>query len=115
MTATVRFVISTFPKTFTPSESRACARAHASLARRWFPRGQRFRRNSRPRHRVHRKKKPFAFVEFLDKRDAEDAKYDWDRRDFHGRTIEVVFAQQKRKFRARLSLPLPRPFPPPLP
>lgn len=43
-----------------------------------------------------RRPKPFAFVEFLDYRDAQDAKDEWDRREFHGRVIEVVFAQQKR-------------------
>jgi hypothetical protein len=45
---------------------------------------------------VGRRKKPFAFIEFLDYKDAQDAKEDWDRREFFGRVIEVVFAQQKR-------------------
>ena len=43
-----------------------------------------------------RRKKPFAFIEFLNYKDAQDAKEDWDRREFQGRVIEVVFAQQKR-------------------
>lgn len=55
---------------------------------------------------VGRRKKPFAFIEFLDYKDAQDAKEDWDRREFFGRVIEVVFAQQKRPSLANPSLKL---------
>ena len=44
-----------------------------------------------------RQPKPFAFVEFDNYDDARDAKDDMDRREFQGRVIDVVFAQQKRK------------------
>ena len=44
-----------------------------------------------------RRPKPFAFVEFTNIDHAHDAKDDMDRREFQGRIIEVVFAQQKRK------------------
>jgi FUS-interacting serine-arginine-rich protein 1 len=44
-----------------------------------------------------RKPKPFAFIEFINYDDAKDAKNDMDRRDFHGRQIDVVFAQERRK------------------
>ena len=44
-----------------------------------------------------RKPKPFAFIEFINYEDARDAKEDMDRRDFHGRQIDVVFAQERRK------------------
>lgn len=44
-----------------------------------------------------RQPKPFAFIEFDHYDDARDAKEDMDRRDFQGRVIDVVFAQQKRK------------------
>jgi hypothetical protein len=44
-----------------------------------------------------RKPKPFAFIEFINYEDARDAKEEMDRRDFHGRQIDVVFAQERRK------------------
>ena len=44
-----------------------------------------------------RKPKPFAFIEFLHYEEARDAKEGLDRRDFHGRQIDVVFAQERRK------------------
>ena len=44
-----------------------------------------------------RKPKPFAFIEFINYDDAKDAKKDMDRRDFQGRQIDVVFAQERRK------------------
>ncbi|EKX46025.1 hypothetical protein GUITHDRAFT_70912, partial [Guillardia theta CCMP2712] len=39
--------------------------------------------------------KPFAFVEFINYEEARDAKEDMDRREFQGRVIDVVFAQQR--------------------
>ena len=44
-----------------------------------------------------RKPKPFAFIEFINYEDARDAKENMDRRDFNGRQIDVVFAQERRK------------------
>jgi hypothetical protein len=59
-----------------------------------------------------RRAKPFAFVEFTDIDEAHDAKDGMDRREFQGRVIEVVFAQQKRKspgeMRHRDGAPPPR-------
>ncbi len=46
---------------------------------------------------MHRKPKPFAFIEFINYDDAKDAKKEMDRRDFQGRQIDVVFAQERRK------------------
>ena len=48
-------------------------------------------------HHGRRRSKPFAFIEFTDIDEAHDAKDQMDRREFQGRVIEVVFAQQKRK------------------
>ena len=45
----------------------------------------------------HRRPKPFAFVEFINIDEAHDAMDAMDRREFQGRVIDVVFAQQKRK------------------
>merc|ERR1740130_1447678 len=39
----------------------------------------------------------FGFVEFIDERDALDAKEEMDRRQFDGREITVIFAQDRRK------------------
>mmetsp|Transcript_8488 Transcript_8488/g.16911 ORF Transcript_8488/g.16911 Transcript_8488/m.16911 type:complete len:225 (+) Transcript_8488:125-799(+) len=41
--------------------------------------------------------KPFAFIEFINFNEARDAKESLDRREFQGRQIDVVFAQQRRK------------------
>ena len=38
--------------------------------------------------------KPFAFIEFVEYKDAQEAKERMDRTEFRGRTIDVVFAQQ---------------------
>mmetsp|Transcript_17889 Transcript_17889/g.21888 ORF Transcript_17889/g.21888 Transcript_17889/m.21888 type:complete len:134 (-) Transcript_17889:1035-1436(-) len=44
-----------------------------------------------------REPKGFAFVEFLDRYDAEDAMREMDRREFRGRELTVVAAKQRRK------------------
>mmetsp|Transcript_12594 Transcript_12594/g.14695 ORF Transcript_12594/g.14695 Transcript_12594/m.14695 type:complete len:220 (-) Transcript_12594:926-1585(-) len=44
-----------------------------------------------------RRPKGFAFVEFLNKQDAEDALRDMDGRDLRGRSLKIVVAQQRRK------------------
>ncbi len=46
---------------------------------------------------LHRRPKPFAFIEFIDYNEARDAKEAMDRREFQGRQIDVVFAQQRRE------------------
>lgn len=38
-----------------------------------------------------RRKKPFAFIEFLNYKDAQDAKEDWDRREFQGRVYIYIY------------------------
>ena len=38
--------------------------------------------------------KPFAFIEFVEYKDAQEAKERMDRTEFRGHTIDVVFAQQ---------------------
>jgi hypothetical protein len=40
-----------------------------------------------------RRKKPFAFIEFLNYKDAQDAKEDWDRREFQGRVYIYIYVR----------------------